>query len=102
MLTGHIVNAQVVVINEKAWQGLSPAQREQVARAAEEVRRKASNMVKGQEDDELAKLRELKMTVIGPAEGLQLDAFKASVSKVVQEKFGSRFGDLYRDIAAIR
>lgn len=102
MLTGHIVNAQVVVINEKVWQALSPAQREQIAKAAEEVRQKASNMVKGQEDEELAKLRELKMNIIGPADGLQLDAFRASVGKVVQEKFGSKFGDLYRAIAAIR
>ena len=56
----------------------------------------------GQEDEELAKLRELKMNIIGPADGLQIDAFRASVGKVVQEKFGSKFGDLYRDIAAIR
>ena len=102
MLTGHIMNAQVVVINEKAWQSLSAAQREQIARAANDVRRKASDAVRGQEADELEKLKALKMNVIGPGEGLQLDAFRTSVNKLVQDKFGSKFGELYRDIAAIR
>jgi hypothetical protein len=44
----------------------------------------------------------MKMTVIGPAEGLKLDAFKASVAKVVGEKFGAKYGALYKDIAAVR
>lgn len=102
MLTSHIMNAQLIVINEKAWQALSPAQREQIAAAADEVRRKATDMVRNDENAELEKLKGLKMNVIGPANGLKLDAFKASVGKVVQEKFGAKFGDLYRDIAAVK
>ena len=54
------------------------------------------------EADELAKLKELKMTVIGPAEGLKLDAFKASVDKLVGERFGAKYGDLYKEIAAVK
>ena len=42
------------------------------------------------------------MTVIGPADGLKLDAFKASVNKAVQAKFGAKFGDLYKEIAAVK
>jgi tripartite ATP-independent transporter DctP family solute receptor len=102
MLTSHIMNAQLIVINEKAWQALSPAQRDQIAAAADEVRRKATDMVRNDENAELEKLKGLKMNVIGPANGLKLDAFKASVGKVVQEKFGAKFGDLYRDIAAVK
>lgn len=102
MLTSHIMNAQLIVINEKAWQALSAQQREQIAKAADEVRRKATDTVKSQEDDELAQLKTLKMNVVGPANGLKVDAFRASVNKVVQEKFGAKFGDLYKEIAAIR
>ena len=102
MLTSHIMNAQLVVINEKAWQALSPAQREQIAKAADEVRRKATDMVQSDEGAELEKLKALKMTVIGPANGLKLDAFRTSVNKVVQEKFGAKFGDLYREVAAVK
>jgi hypothetical protein len=39
---------------------------------------------------------------VGPAEGLRLDAFKASVNKVVQDRFGAKFGELYKEIAAVR
>ena len=102
MLTSHIMNAQLIVINEKAWQALSAQQREQIAKAADEVRRKATDTVKSQEDDELAQLKTLKMNVVGPANGLKVDAFRASVNKVVQEKFGAKFGDLYKEIAAVR
>ncbi len=102
MQTGHIMNAQVIVINEKTWQKLSAAQREQISAAAEEVRQKASEMVRKQEAEETEKLKGLKMNVIGTAEGLKLDAFKASVNKIVQEKFGSKYGDLYKEIAAVK
>lgn len=102
MLTGHVMNAQVIVINEKVWQGLSAAQREAVSKAAQEVRARATDMVQKQESEEVAKLRELKMKVIGPAEGLKIDAFKASVGKLVQEKFAAKYGDLYKEIAAVK
>ena len=102
MLTGHIMNAQVIVINEKIWQGLSPEVRQAVSKAAAEVRQRATETVRAQETEELAKLKSLKMTVIGPENGLKLDAFKASVSKLVNEKFAAKYGDLYKEIAAIR
>jgi len=102
MQTGHIMNAQVIVINERAWQGLSAAQREQITAAAGEVRRRATEMVRGQEATETAELKKLKMTVIGPAEGLDVAAFRTSVRKAVDQKFGAKFGELYKAIEAVR
>ena len=102
MQTGHIMNAQLIVMNEKAWQGLTPAQRAEIAKVAADVRDRATKMVQGQEAEETEKLMSLKMTVIGTQNGLKLDAFKTSVNKVVQDKFGAKFGDLYKEIAAIK
>jgi TRAP-type C4-dicarboxylate transport system substrate-binding protein len=102
MQTGHIMNAQLIVMNEKVWQGLTPAQRTEVAKVAADVRDRATKMVQGQEAEETEKLKSLKMTVIGTQNGLKLDAFKTSVNKVVQEKFGAKFGDLYKEIAAVK
>ncbi len=102
MLTGHIMNAQLIVINEKIWQGLTPELRQAVTKAAAEVRQRATESVRAQESEELAKLKSLKMTVIGPDNGLKLDAFKASVNKLVNEKFAAKYGDLYKEIAAIK
>ena len=102
MLTGHIMNAQLVVINERVWQKLTPAQRDVLSAAARDIRQRASEMVKNQEAEETERLKGLGMNIIGPDTGLNLDAYKASVDKVVQEKFGAKFGDLYKEIAAIR
>jgi tripartite ATP-independent transporter DctP family solute receptor len=102
MQTGHIMNAQLIVMNEKAWQNLTPAQRTEVAKVAADVRDRATKMVQGQEAEETEKLKGLKMTVIGTQNGLKLDAFRSSVNKVVQEKFGAKFGDLYKEIAAVK
>jgi TRAP-type C4-dicarboxylate transport system substrate-binding protein len=89
-------------MNEKVFQGLTPAQRAEVAKVAAEVRDRATKMVQGQEAEETEKLKSLKMTVIGTQNGLKLDAFKTSVNKVVQDKFGAKFGDLYKEIAAVK
>jgi tripartite ATP-independent transporter DctP family solute receptor len=102
MLTGHIMNAQLVVINERIWQKLAPAQRDALRAAAQDVRKRASAMVKDQEAEETGKLRALGMSIIGLESGLNLDAFKASVNKVVQAKFGAKFEELYTEIAAIK
>ena len=102
MQTGHIMNAQLIVMNEKVWQGLTPAQRTEIAKVAIDVRDRATKMVQGQEAEETEKLKSLKMTVIGTQNGLKLDAFRTSVNKVVQDKFGAKFGDLYKEIAAVK
>jgi TRAP-type transport system periplasmic protein len=102
MLTGHVMNAQLIVINEKTWQGFTPEVRAAVSKAANEVRQRATEAVRKSESEELAELQKLKMTVIGPSQGLKLDAFKGSVGKLVDEKFAPKYGDLYREIAAVR
>jgi len=58
--------------------------------------------VRAQESEELAKLKSLKMTVIGTDNGLKLDAFKASVKKIVDQKFAAKYGDLYKEISAVK
>jgi TRAP-type transport system periplasmic protein len=102
MLTNHIMNAQVIVINEKVWRGLSDAQRAAVTEAAKDTQKRASEMVRTQESEELAKLKELKMNVIGPEQGLRIDEFRANVAKLVQTRFEAKFGDLYKEVAATR
>lgn len=101
MLTGHIMNAQLIVMNDKVWQRLTDAQRAAISAAAAKVSKEASEMVRKSESEEIEKLKALKMTVIGPAEGLKIEAFRASVGKLVQERFGAKFGDLYKQIAAL-
>lgn len=102
MLTGHIMGGQVIVMNEMTWQKLSPEQQAGIQKAAEEVRLKATAAVRDKEETELAELKKLGMTIIGEEEGLDKKAFRASVKKVVEEKFSSEYGDLYKQIDSIQ
>jgi TRAP-type transport system periplasmic protein len=101
MLTGHMSNAEVVVMNEDVWQGLSDKEKDAVREAAQETRDKATKAILDNEGAETQQLRDLGMTVIGAEEGLDLEAFRASVSKLVDERFGAEYGDLYAKIAAV-
>lgn len=101
MLTGHISGAELVLVNEDTWQSMSGDQRDAMTKAAEATRARATQAVLNDEASNLAALKEKGMTVIGPDEGLDLDAFRASVKKEVAAEFGEKFGDLYRQIDAI-
>lgn len=98
MLTSHIMSAQVIVINEKAWQGLDPELRGAIGKAAQEVRKRASETVRTMEAWELSKLKSLGMTVVGPENGLKLDTFKIAVGKLVNEKFAAKYGTCTRKL----
>ncbi|MFV0359402.1 TRAP transporter substrate-binding protein [Tropicimonas sp.] len=101
MLTGHMSNAEVVVMNEDVWQGMSDTQKDAVREAALQTREKATSAILDNEEAETQALREAGMTVIGPDDGLRIDAFREAVNTVVQERFGRQYGDLYAKIAAI-
>lgn len=101
MLTGHMSNAEVVVMNEDIWQGLSSDQKDAVTKASAEVRDRATKAIADNEAKDTQALRDLGMTVIGPDEGLEIDAFRSSVQKLVDERFGDKYGALYEKIKAI-
>ena len=101
MLTGHMANAEVVVMNEDVWQGLDEAGKEAVRSAALQTRDRATGAILDNEEAETQQLRDLGMTVIGPEDGLDIEAFRASVSELVEERFAGEYGDLYEKIAAV-
>ncbi len=101
MLTGHMSNAEVVVMNEDAWQALDEAGKQAVRDAATQTREKATKAILDNEESETQQLRDLGMTVIGPDEGLDVESFRTSVKALVDERFGAEYGELYAKIAAV-
>ncbi|MBP1849322.1 tripartite ATP-independent transporter DctP family solute receptor [Rhizobium halophytocola] len=101
MLTGHMSNAEVVVMNEDVWQGLSDAQKQAVSTSASEIRDRATKAIADNEAKDTEALKAKGMTVIGVDEGLKIGEFRASVQKLVDERFGEKYGDLYAKIKAI-
>ena len=102
MLTNHILGAEIVVINEAVWKGLSKAVQDGVEKAAVETGKYATKLTEDQEASDLAALKAKGMKVIGAAEGLDLEAFRASTKKVVDARFGAAWADYYKAIASIK
>lgn len=102
MLTGHISAAEIVVINEDLWQSFPDDIKDGIAKAAETVRMKASQTILDKEAGDLAKLKEAGMTIIGPDDGLDVAAFRSGVEKLVNERFGDKYGKYYEEISAIK
>jgi tripartite ATP-independent transporter DctP family solute receptor len=102
MLTNHIMGAEIVVMNEKKWQDLPADLQEKIAEVAKEMSVKATQMTLDLEAEHLQKLKDAGMTVIGPDEGLDVEAFRERTQKLVQERFGEKYGELYNIIKAIK
>lgn len=101
MMTRHIINPQVIIMNERVWQGLSDEHKAAFEKAAEQTRQAATEMVLSQEAEQLVELKKLGMNVIDVEDGLAIDEFRARADKLVKERFGDKFGDLYEQIANI-
>jgi tripartite ATP-independent transporter DctP family solute receptor len=101
MLTNHIMGSEPVVINESVWQKLSDEHKAVFRSVAEETREWASNYVLDGEESDLQTLADQGMTIIGPEQGLQVDAFRASVEKIVDDRFGDKWGEYYEVIRGI-
>ncbi|WP_142846805.1 TRAP transporter substrate-binding protein [Telmatospirillum sp. J64-1] len=95
MLTSHIMGAEIVMINEDVWQRFDSDTKAAMEAAAEEVRQKSSQLTLDLEESDLADIRNAGMTVIGPDEGLDLEAFKAATKAIVQPRFDSEFREYY-------
>ena len=102
MLTGHIMGAEWVGVNEGVWKKLSAEQQKQIAEAAAETAVWATNLTKDNENSDIENLKAAGMTVIGPADGLKIDMFRAAVQKLVKERFSDKYGDLYKIIETIK
>ncbi len=102
MQTHHIMGSEPVVINEKVWQSLSAANKKIFAEVAVETCKWASDYVRNSESKDLQTLKDKGMTVIGPAEGLKVEEFRASVSAVVAKRFGGKWGKYYDQIKKIK
>jgi tripartite ATP-independent transporter DctP family solute receptor len=96
MLTGHILAADIVVVNDGVWRKLSASQRDAVIRAAAEASAFATRLTLSSEAAELARLKEKGMKVIGPAEGLDIEAFRERTATLVRRDLAPKWGEYYR------
>lgn len=102
MLTGHIISAMAVVINEDVWQGLSADDQATILEAAEEAAEWALAENTSAEEDLLTEFEEEHgIEIIGPEDGLDVAAFRERVSARVQQDFGDEYGELISLIESV-
>ncbi len=87
MLTGHMIAALAVYINEREWARISPEDQEAVIEAVQEASALTVEWGLEEEDELLEQLEAAGMTIIGPDEGLDLEAFQARVRDHVLNEF---------------
>jgi len=102
MMTDHIMGSEPVVINEKVWKALSDEHKKIFTDVARETRDWISKYVRDSEAKDVQTLKDKGMTIITAADGLKVDEFRASVNKVVNQRFGAAWGKYYDMIAAIK
>lgn len=87
ILTRHQLIPIPWLINEKVWAKLDAKDQAAITKAAREGTDLATKLTLEKELDLIEQLKARGMTVIGPDEGLQLDAFKTSVRAEVLKRF---------------
>ncbi len=97
MLTGHITQNQALVINDKFYQGLSPALQKALLEAAIEAGNFQNDLVVKQETTDLNRLKEKGMTVVQPDVKAFREATK-DVYKKFAEKWEPRFYERIQEV----
>jgi TRAP-type transport system periplasmic protein len=92
MLTGHLLGGDFWMINDRKFQSLPPAQQEQVAKLAREAILWGDDLLRRQEGELLEDLKMRGMTVIGPEQGLDVQAFVEKIRTNVWPKLAPEVG----------
>jgi len=101
MLTAHITQNQVIIINEQFFKALTPAQQKIIEDAAIEAGNYQNDLIDEYENKDLELLKKAGMNVIGAKEGLDRDAFvraTQSVFDMFKDKWEPGFVDRLRAV----
>jgi tripartite ATP-independent transporter DctP family solute receptor len=88
VLTGHIITPRLVLINQRAWQGLAAADRDLLRDAVATGGRWQDSELASQEQALVATMQSAGMTVIEP----DLESFRKPVLDTVPQRFAERWG----------
>ena len=91
ILTGHTHAIAAAVVNERVYQALSPSARAAIEQSAIEATTHGDEVALRQEAQLLGELAKAGMTVIGPEQGLDLEAFRARARAHVYPRFEARW-----------
>lgn len=93
MLTGHMMGGDFWMMNEKKYQALTPEQRTLVDKNVKEAIAWGEELIVKQEKELVGELQAKGMTIIGPEQGLNVQAFVDRVRANAWPKLKADVGD---------
>ena len=87
MLTDHMLATLAVYVNETAFQRLTEDERTAITAAAREAAESIRDRSIAEHDEILARLADAGVTIIGPDDGLDVEAFREAVVRHVRAQF---------------
>ena len=102
MKTSHFLFTGAVIINDEIFNSLPEDLQQILLDCCYEIQQSTSQSFVEKEEDLLNKCAEKGMTIITEEDGLDLDAFKASVAVKVDETFGDQYAEIYKEIEALK
>lgn len=102
MLTGHILAAESVVINEQIWQQFSNRVKFIIKEVAKEVSVYATNLTLDREQKNLETIREAGMEIIGQKQGLDKNAFRSRTRKILSKQLDKKALRILDEIKSIK
>lgn len=100
-LTGHMLSVLCVFANDRAWQRLPAEERQAVSASLAEKASESLAWAQQADANLVQELRGRGMTIIGPAEGLNNDAFRTAVTAQIRRDYPN-WAPLMERIAAIQ
>lgn len=87
ILTGHMMAFLACYINDNVWNRISSEDQEIIIEAVNEMKARSIAWGLEEEEEDLQRLKDAGMTVIGVEDGLDMDAFVSSVNQQIIEDF---------------
>ena len=87
MKTNHVASIQILIINEKVWQGLTPEDQIVFKEAMNETAEWSVEELDRRENEVYKKLEDLGMNIISEEDGLDLEAFRSKTVDHFNETF---------------
>jgi len=97
MLTGHIIRTMFPIVNYNFFSSLNSEEQRILEEAAYQAGQFNNELIRSQDKDLISKFEDLGMKIIGPEEGLNIEAFKEKC-KIVHEQRKDIYGSLYEQI----
>ena len=102
MMTNHMICCQGVVMNGDKWNSISEKDQELIMQAAQMTIDESNAYIFAKTSEQIQYLKDQGMTIIDETNGLDIAAFRETVGKYINEKYGKKYATVYNLIESTK